>query len=218
MIDKLKNIYKNSAIFKIIEKSINNSYRKRLTNKNFTILCTTCVGGILYHRFNQPFNSPTINLGIKNKEFCSFLEYLDYYLEQDVHDNGNDKDNNPKGIIYGNGKDIPDIVIYFVHYANFEDGKEKWDKRKSRIDRNNTYVIMIDTGDLTRDDLKKVENFKCNNKVIFTPNKKPLVDWAVYVNAKKCTGYLHEYYLLRNALGITRLEKKFDFVSFLNKK
>lgn len=218
MINKLKNIYKNSAIFKFIEKRINNSYRKNLTNNNFTILCNTCVGGILYKRLDQPFNSPTINLGIESKDFCIFLEHFDYYLEQEVKDNGNDLDNNPTGIILGNGKNIPDIVLYFVHYRNFADGKEKWDKRKQRIDRNNIYIIMFDTDGVTREDLKKVENFKCNNKVLFTPEKNTLANWAVYVSANKGTRPLHEYYLLRDALGDTRLEKIFDFVSFFNKK
>lgn len=217
MLKKIKSLWEKNCIFLIILKIKNNYYRKKLLNHNFTILCSNCIGGILYNRLGEHFNSPTVNLRLSNKDFCNFLQHFDYYINQDVTDNGLDKDKNPTGIIFGNGKDIPNIVIFFVHFKDFQDGRNKWNERKKRIRRDNLYIMMYDADGVTTEDLKKVEDFKCNNKVIFTPNKDLDVDWSFYINAKNNTGYLPEFYLLRNMFGNTRVERKFDFVSFLNK-
>lgn len=54
--------------------------RSRLTNKNFSIICNNCVGGILYHELGLKFMSPTINLFIEAGEYISFLKKMEYYL------------------------------------------------------------------------------------------------------------------------------------------
>lgn len=218
MINKIKNFWKNSFFISALTKYQNKYYRKKLTNHHFTILSSNCVSGVLYNRLGERFDSPTVNIRINNKDFCSFIEYFDYYIKQEIKDHGPDKYNNPSGIITGDGKNIPDIVINFVHYKNFKDGQSKWNERKARINRNNTYIMMYDTDGVTPEDLKKIENFKCNNKVIFTPNKDLDVNWAFYINADKNTGYLPEFYLLRNVFGMTPIDKNFDFVSFFNKQ
>ena len=218
MLNKIKSYWKNSFIFSIIVKRKNKNYRKKLKNHNFTILCSNCIGGVLYSRLGERFESPTINIRMSNKDFCNFIVYFDYYINQDIKNNGPDKDNNPTGIIMGDGKGIPDIVIFFVHYSSFEEGRNKWNERKKRIHRNNAYIMMYDCDGVTYDDLKKIEAFKCNNKVIFTPNKNLDIDWSFYVNAEKNHGYLPEFYLMRNIIGDTPIERTFDFVSFFNKK
>ena len=47
--------------------------RKGLKNKDFTILSCNCAAGILYHRYNHPFLSPTINLWIEQNDFLNIL-------------------------------------------------------------------------------------------------------------------------------------------------
>ena len=36
--------------------------RTKLKNKDFSIICSNCIGGIIYNRLGQKFLSPTINL------------------------------------------------------------------------------------------------------------------------------------------------------------
>ena len=57
--------------------------KKELKNKDFTILSCNCAAGIIYHRYDHPFLSPTINLWIEQNEFLKFVSNLDYYLAQE---------------------------------------------------------------------------------------------------------------------------------------
>lgn len=228
MITKLKKIWKNSFAYKIIKKIVDKHYRKRLTNTDFTILCPNCIGGVIYNRLGQRFNSPTIDLSINTSEFGYFLENLDYYISQDMIDGGLNSHNKPVGIIKGDGNGIPDIYINFIHYDSFEHGRDKWNERKKRIKKDNTYVIMYDINDLneddynkagyaSEDDLKKFESFKCNNKVLLTRSESNNKPYAHYIKPKY-NGPYPIVYLTRNIFGINVFETKFDYVSFLNKK
>ena len=50
--------------------------KAKLINNDVTILCSDCIGGVIYNDFNMRFNSPTINLYIKPSDFVKFCEKL----------------------------------------------------------------------------------------------------------------------------------------------
>ena len=83
MLSKIKKIVKNSKAFEQVDKLENKHYQKNLTNHEFTILCPNCIGGLIYHRLGERFDSPTIDLSINTDEYCCFLKNLDFYLEKD---------------------------------------------------------------------------------------------------------------------------------------
>lgn len=58
--------------------------RKRLYNKNFTVLASDCNGTFIYHDMGIPFLSPTINLTIGMNDFVKMLENLEWYMQQDI--------------------------------------------------------------------------------------------------------------------------------------
>lgn len=228
MIGNLKRIYANSFVFKTINNFIDMHFRKRLKNKDFTILCPNCIGGVIYYRLGLRFDSPTVNLMMSTTDFCYFLDHFEYYIKKDIIDNGLNISGIPTGIIKGNDGDIPDIKLTFVHYASFEEGRNKWNERKARLHRENTYVIMYDvntfnekdynkSGYASEEDLKKFENFECKNKVLLTRNKNNSKPYAHYIkpNYKEANPLV---YMTRDIFGLQRYEKKFDFVSFLNKE
>lgn len=227
MLRKIKNIWKNSFVFKFIDKCISKHYRKRLINDNFTILCPNCIGGVICHRLGKQFLSPTVNLTINSDDFCSFLEHLDYYLSAELTDSGFNKENQPLGTIKGTDK-IPDIELNFTHYKSFKDGEKKWNERKIRINRENIYVIMYDinnffdkdhknTAYLSEENTKKFENFKCRNKVLFTRNPDNKKPYAFYIKPDYSKPYPNVY-LNKNIFGMDKFETKFDIVKFLNTK
>lgn len=63
---------------------MNNFYRNKLKNSDFTILCSNCVGGCIYHRLGKEFLSPTINLYFEQPDFVQFLLHLDYYCDEEL--------------------------------------------------------------------------------------------------------------------------------------
>lgn len=227
MLQKVKEIWKNSFIFKEINNCVNKHFRKKLTNDNFTILCPNCIGGVIYHRLGKRFDSPTINLTINSTDFCNFLTHLDYYLSADLTECGFNKLNQPVGIIKGT-KSIPDIALNFTHYKSFEQGKTRWNERKARINRDNMYVIMYDIEDLfdenhkdahylSEENIKKLEDFQCNNKVLFTRNPGNKKPYAAYIKPNYNKPYPNVY-LNKNILGMDKFETKFNYIDFLNKK
>lgn len=227
MINKLKKFWKNSFIFKQIDKAENKYYQKKLTNTDFTILCPNCIGGLIYHRLGEKFNSPTIDLTINSDDFCNFIDDIDYYTSKNVEYFSTREDGVPIGIIGGN-ETHSDVKIYFTHYRDFKAAADKWNQRKSRIKKENTYVVMYDIGDFNQEDynkagylskesLEKFENFKCNNKVLFTRNPNHPGKYAHYIEPHY-NGPYPLVYLNRNIIGLMQYEKEFDFVEFINKK
>ena len=73
----LKNIFKN-----IWRCPLKKRLRKRLSNRNFVLISSNCVGGCLLHDLGEEFCTPTINLDIP--EFISFCESLEYCLKHNT--------------------------------------------------------------------------------------------------------------------------------------
>lgn len=208
--------WKDCKIYTFIDKQISKFFRKRLKNDNFTILCSNCIGGVIYHRLGKEFLSPTINMFFSQPDFVSFCLNLDYYLEQDLHFIEN---------MFGGGypvaqllgkDEIPTIILNFNHSDTETDAREKWESRKKRINKNNLYVIFYRLDGLTMEQIKSMEQFPCKNKVLLTAEPMPEVSWSYYIKPNKHQKWASAY-LGKDIFGVRWFEKKFDFVDFLNK-
>ena len=206
----VKDTWFNSSIYKDIERIICRYYSKRLTNSDFTILCSNCLGGCIYHRLNMQFLSPTINLHLDQHDFVKFLLHLDYYCNEELHFINCDA-SYPVGTL--GGSDYPEIKINFTHYKNEEEARDKWNKRVKRINKDNLYIIMYNIQDITIEELHQLDNYPCNNKALINWKEMPEIEWSVHVDPGKKNNYL-----ARNILGLRQYERKWDFISFLNKK
>ncbi|WP_370864294.1 DUF1919 domain-containing protein [uncultured Muribaculum sp.] len=60
--------------------------RKRLLDKDITILANNCNAGFIYHDLGLQFKSPTINLFFYKDHFFTFLEHLDEYLAEEIRE------------------------------------------------------------------------------------------------------------------------------------
>ncbi|MDD6729155.1 MAG: DUF1919 domain-containing protein [Eubacteriales bacterium] len=227
MLSKLKSKYKNSKIFKLIDKAENKIFQKKLTNHDFTLLTPNCMGGLIYHRLGEKFNSPTINISMPTHDFMAFINDLDYYLSNDIYETDNAGYPYPIGVIYGDSEH-DDVRVNFVHYKTFEQGKEKWNKRKTRVNKDNLYIIICDLDDIYEADYDKAgfindedislfEQAECNNKIMLTRDKNRKQSYAHYIEPMYNKPYPLTY-MNRDILGLNGFEKHFDFVSFLNKR
>lgn len=227
LITKIKSAYEHSRIYSLIEKTINNYFKNRLKNENFTIVCPNCIGGQIYHRFSHKFDSPLINLSINTDDFIKFLNHFDYYIQANLKKTTDRNDGKPRAIIEGEN-DIPDITLTFVHYDSFEEGASKWYERRNRINKENMYLIMFDIDDIYNHDyasvgylsdeqLKVFESFECNNKVVFTRRKDCKSKYAFYIKPR-LSKPLPLLYFSKNFLGLRHYECKFNLIKFFNTK
>lgn len=187
--------------------------RKRLKNKDFTILAPTCIAGVMYHELGKQFMSPTINLWMYDKDFLKFVhnlkEYLSYELEF-VH--GIDK--TPTAY-------LKDILIHFNHYHSDEEAREKWNERKKRVNYDNLYIIMADQPDggvITKEDVESLRDVPCKNKMVFTIKDYPHLDYVMKLPKDPDKECVNMYMFDKSKiLARYRWEREWDFVSWLNK-
>ena len=195
-----------------LKKKYNAIYEKnlqrRLKSDNFSIICSNCIGGIIYHRLGKEFLSPTINMWFLQGDFLKFVENLPEYIEKDL-------------VFIDSKYDYPvaklgDIRLYFNHAKTEEEARHNWIKRKNRINYDNLFVIMYDRDGITQKDIKRLENIQCKNKVVLSDKHFPNIDYVVTMSpTERVNG---SQFLDEDWLGRRTFEKKWDFVRWLNCK
>lgn len=190
---------------------INSKQKKRLTNKNFSIICNDCVAGVLCKDLGIRMNSPTRNLYIYPNDYLKLCSKLDYYLQQDLKPDKNH--NNQCLTAY-----ISDIKLYLVHYNNFDEAKATWNRRKKRINKKNLFFMLDDRNGLTKEHIKQFEMLPYKNKLCLTHIPYPQYPSTLYVPGYEnddCVGILSDYV---SPWSIKKHYDKIDFVNWLNNK
>lgn len=181
---------------------------KNLNNSNFSIIVSNCVGTVIYHDLGLPFLSPTINLTIGMNDFVKFAENLEWYLEKKIIEIKGDY-KYPTGM-------LEDIRINFVHYKSFEEGVEKWEERKKRINWANLFFIGAERGDCTYETVQSFDKLPYRNKVIFTHKEYPEIKSAYCIKGFEREPELGQILEFKNQFLKRRYLDNFDYVSFLN--
>lgn len=105
----------------------------------FTIISCNCIGGMVYHDLKMPFSSPTINLYIPSGEFIRFVADLKNYLaETPIEEEAlTNKMGFPVLL-------LKDIHLYCKHYPNVKEAIVAFERRKTRVNYDNIFVILSD--------------------------------------------------------------------------
>ena len=197
-------------IYKLCKAVFESVQRKRLRNDDFSIICSNCVGGIIYHRLGKQFLSPTINLWFHQDEFIKFLLDLKGYLAEEL-------------VFIESQYDYPvaqlrDIKVYFAHYKTEAEARDAWNRRKARVNFDNLYIIMYDRDGITRDDILKIKDLPCKGRIVLSEHIRDYegVDYIRTLKpGKHANGAL---FTDVDWFGFQTFEKQFDFVKFLNQR
>lgn len=111
-----------------------------IKNNPPSVICSNCWGGILYHRLKLPFMSPFINMFLNDVDFLHLLsdfkgfmsaplEFVKTAYEEIL------KREYPVCRIGG-------IYLHFNHYLDFDDARECWERRITRINWNRLLFMM----------------------------------------------------------------------------
>ncbi len=111
------------TIYKALRCVLRTFQRLRLRNKDFSIICQNCIGGVIYHNLGLPFLSPTINLWMEEKDFYRFAANLKHYLSQELRF--------VSGIDETPTAWCDDVLVHFNHYHSEEEAATKWTKDAS---------------------------------------------------------------------------------------
>lgn len=142
-------------------KRIRKSLQEKVTNRNVSIFCNNCVGGVIAHDLGLRFNSPTVNLYMSPQDFVKFALRPEYYLrlKQVLPLGGVAK--YPIGI-------LDDITLHFVHYESLEDARSSWLRRASRVNLGNSCWILVDRDGLDCDTAQSFDSGVDSSHVILT--------------------------------------------------
>lgn len=183
--------------------------RKRLKNKDFTIIASNCNGTLMYYDLGLRYLTPTVNLAIGMDDFVKMAENLEHYMEQEIVE-GKGEDGCPVGL-------LGDIRINFVHYDTFEEGVKKWEERKKRIRWENLFLIGTEKDGCSYETLQRFDRLPYENKVIFTHVEYPEFSSACYVRGFEEKGELGVLTFYKKRFWRRRYLDDFDYVSFLNR-
>lgn len=186
--------------------------KRKLKNKNFSIISNNCIAGIILHDLNLPFSTPTINLFIENYDFIQFAKNLEEYSNGELIEK-NSCANYPIGILKCK---VGEIEVHFLHYNSFKEAREKWVERVKRINYENLFLIM-ENPDVSTEIISAFNDLEYEKKVIITG--------AGYQNGStifrinnfydndyfdgKLFGFVHRW-------GIRRYLDVFNYIDFLN--
>jgi uncharacterized protein (DUF1919 family) len=127
--------------------------RYHLENTDFCLICNNCYGGHLYETLNRPYNTPTIGLYFFAEDYLKFTQNLDNYLKEDLnfikHSRFQECHQEHRKLKYPIGILSNNLEIHFLHYKTEQEAKEKWNRRKIRVDKRNLMILMNDQNRFT---------------------------------------------------------------------
>ena len=203
----------NNLLLRIYRKVSRFFLRRRLANRNVTILTDTCIAGVIYHELGLQFLSPTINLFFEDTDFYKFIRNLKEYLSMELRF--------VKGVANYPTAYLGDILIHFNHYHTEEEAAAKWYERCKRINWDNIYVICSDrpiNGNVvTYEDIKCLDSLPyVKAKVIFSVQHYDDIDYILPLPKDDTQDCVKGYMMDKTWLGTWRWEKYFDYVYWLN--
>lgn len=163
--------------------------RKKLKCKNFTIISNNCFAGVFYRNNALEYMSPTCGMFIMPEDYIKFIynlkKYLNFELKEIKLDESNYKEYLGKIKYTGTIGKLNDIEIMFLHYKNFEEAKQKWERRSKRINFNNIIYKFNDQNNCTYEELEKFEKFEAKNKLCFTAKRYNNINSIVFTEFEK---------------------------------
>ncbi len=115
------------------------SLQSQLRNTTPTIIGNDCTCGMIYRDLNLPYLSPTVNVLIPPDDFFELVRDLPHYLTCPLEETTLEGADYPVGILKNKEKQV---LLHFLHDHSFEEAKDKWIRRCSRVQWDNLYIIF----------------------------------------------------------------------------
>lgn len=176
----------------IVERSyyIRRAYnRKKIVRKDFTIISNNCWAGKVYQYLDMPYLSPTVGLYFFAEDYLKFIENLEYYLGCELQFISVEESKYTSILKEKKQTNVPigilgDVEIVFLHYTSKEEAKEKWDRRKGRVNYENLIFKFSKMNSCTEEDMARFDNMPFDRKILLNNRKRTLYSSEVYWNGE----------------------------------
>lgn len=194
---------------------IGQKMRKKLINREFTIISCNCIGGLIYHDLKMEFSSPTINLFIPPQDFVRFIKDMEYWVRQpmiEIKDEDLKKKYSYPIVELGeNG-----VRVHLAHYNSIDEAQKKWNERVSRIKWDNLYFILDDRNDCAEEVIYEYDKLPYEHKIFFSHREYPEVSCARYIKGFENASHVGIMTAFVNPISCKRNYDQFDFVTWFN--
>ncbi len=152
--------------------------RRSVKSRDFSIISNNCWAGTVYRYLDMPYLSPTAGLYFFSEDYIKFVSDLHYYLDTPLKfiDATESKYYEELKKRYQTEKPIgiiDDVEIVFLHYKTQEEAKEKWDRRKARVNYDNIILKFSRMNLCSEKEIDAFNSLPFENK-IFINNQLPL--------------------------------------------
>ena len=190
--------------------------RVRLKNKDFSIICQNCIGGVIYHNLGLPFLSPTINLWMEEKDFYRFASDLRHYLSQELR--------------FVSGIDetpvawCDNILLHFNHYHTEEEAATKWYERCERVNYDNLFFICSDRWSTSKDlqpteaEIRSLGEVEARGRCVFAVKDFEGLDYIYHLRKDPEDDCVYPFMVDKyETMPFWKWEFRFDYVKWLNR-
>lgn len=187
--------------------------RQNLKNKNFTILSSNELAGVIYRDLGLEPQTPTVDLAFTANGFIDFLEHLRFYIgKASLTEETNSGENFPVGVL---GDSHREIRIKFKGYPDFATAQQQWESRKKLINYDNLYIMMTDRDGATYETIKRFNRLPFEHKVMLTGKNYPEFDNAYWIHNCVEDGHLGDWQARPDEFSSPQYAQ-FNYVDFLN--
>lgn len=163
---------------------------KNIKYKDFTIISNNCWAGKAYQYLDLPYLSPTVGLYFFADDYLRFVSDLRYYIDLDLKFISAEQSKYAEILKKRNQTHVPigildDVEIVFLHYFSENEAKEKWDRRKKRINYDNLIIKFSNMNLCTEKHLQEFDSLPFLSKFMLNIRKKPKYASEIYWSGKK---------------------------------
>ena len=120
--------------------------RKQLVSNDFSIISNNCWGGMVYEWYGLEKKSPTVGLFFFADDYLKFIGNLKYYLSLEIEMRSAKESRRFDRLVAYQSEEAPigvldnDIEIVMLHYKDPVIAKDKWERRRKRVNFNNLVI------------------------------------------------------------------------------
>ncbi|MBE5921850.1 MAG: DUF1919 domain-containing protein [Lachnospiraceae bacterium] len=161
--------------------------RKRIRSRDFTIISNNCWAGRTYQYLGMPYLSPTVGLYFFAEDYLRFVSKLHHYLALDLKFIPAEQSKYIDELRKKNQTTVPigildDVEIIFLHYHSEEEAREKWERRKQRINYDNMFIKFSKMNLCTEEEMRRFDELPFSNKFMLNNRKRTKYSCEIYWN------------------------------------
>lgn len=136
----------------------------------------------------MPYLSPTVGLYFFADDYLKFISNLEYYISLELSFISI-QESRYKDVLLERKRICPigklgDVEIVFLHYKTEQEAKEKWDRRKARINWDHLIIKFSKMNLCTEEHMRRFAELPYENIILLNNRKQTVYPCEVYWNGK----------------------------------